>query len=290
MLAHVPMPMQTAESRMGSSMGPSMGPSMGHSMSGLNPYYSSQQHSMPIYPQQVPYSVPMGYHPMQRQVMPVEVQQLQHVPLHVPVASYHRPVYQAPYQTGPYQTGPYRRQATHSRSVIEIPIEIPIPVHIPIPVSVQSSHPQHIAYNNNDADHDTSASEAEQVAIVYYDPEEHNGRNDHEMSDHLEPQTSESHENGYRVVPSQKSYPYLSRPLPDTQSATKMKLWREYVGAKYASNPGVRYVPVAVTSDDSQSPQAGHDSHMNQEMAESQSHPAFVILADDSLDAPQEHH
>lgn len=211
---------------------------------------------------------------MQRQVMPVEVPTPVHIPIHVPVASYHRPVYQSPYQTGPYQ-----RQATPSRQVIEIPIEIPIPVHVPIPFSVQSHQSQH-----NDADHDTSASEAEQVAIVYYDPEGHDGPNDYEMSDHLEPQTSESHENVYRLGPGQKGYPFLSRPLPDTQSATKMKLWREYVGAKHASNPGVRYVPVAVNSDDSQS-QAGHDSHQEHSlMAESQSRPAFVILADDGAE------
>ncbi len=207
--------------------------------------------------------------------MPMEAQTPVHVPVHVPVASYNRPVYHAPYQTGPYQ-----RQSVPSRPIIEIPIEIPIPVHVPIPVQ------QH-----NDADHDTSASEAEQVAIVYYDPEGNDGPNDHEVSDHLEPQTSESNENVYRVGSGQKGYPFLARPLPDTQSATKMKLWREYVGAKHASNPGVRYIPVAVANDDSQS-QAGHYSQLNaehSEMAESQSHPAFVILADENIDSPQEH-
>jgi hypothetical protein len=262
MLAHVPMPVQMAESRMGvSHVAP-------------NPYYGSQQHSMPIYPQ-VPYALPMGFHPMQRPIMPMEAQTPVHVPVHIPVASYNRPVYHAPYQTGPYQ-----RQSVPSRPIIEIPIEIPIPVHVPIPV-------QH----HNDVDHDTSASDAEQVAIVYFDPEGNDGPNDHEVSDHSEPQTSESNENVYRVGSGQKGYPFLSRPLPDTQSATKMKLWREYVGAKQASNPGVRYIPVAVANDDSQS-QAGHYSQLNaehSEMAESQSHPAFVILADDNIDAQQEH-
>ena len=46
MLAHVPM--QIAESRMGN------GPVQ------YSPYYSSQQHSMPIYHQSVPYSMPVG--------------------------------------------------------------------------------------------------------------------------------------------------------------------------------------------------------------------------------------
>jgi len=219
---------------------------------------------------------------MQRPVMPVEVPTPVHVPVPVPVASYHRPVYQSPYQTGPYE-----RQAAPSRQVIEIPIEIPIPVHVPVHVNAHSFQQQ-----ENNVDHHTSASEAEQVAIVYYDPEGNDGPNDHEVSDHLEPQTSESHENAYRLGPGQKGYPFLARPLPDNQSPTKMKLWREYVGAKHAANPGVRYIPVAVATDDSQS-QTGQDSHPNQqngEMAESQSHPAFVILADDNLDAPQPHH
>ena len=48
MLAHVPVPMQMAESRMDASP-------VGH------PYYASQQHSMPFYPQQVPYAMPFRY-------------------------------------------------------------------------------------------------------------------------------------------------------------------------------------------------------------------------------------
>ncbi|CAG2104158.1 unnamed protein product [Medioppia subpectinata] len=211
MLAHVPM--QMAESRMGASQ---------ERYNDLGPYYASQpqQHSMPIYPQ-VPYALPIGYHPMQRQMGQMEMPTPVHIP--IPVASYHRPVYQSPYQS--YQREPnqyqsqypsqYQRQS--SRPVIEIPIEIPIPVHVP--------------------------------------------------------------------------------------SATKLKLWREYVGAKHAAQPGVRYIPVAVnTADDSQTLPAGNhdnsDSQPNQDqseaMAESHSQPAFVILTDDSpdgqpIDAPQHH-
>lgn len=47
MLAHVPMPMQMAESRMGAAP------------LHYSPYYSSGQHSMPVYPQ-VPYAMPIG--------------------------------------------------------------------------------------------------------------------------------------------------------------------------------------------------------------------------------------
>lgn len=221
------------------------------------------------------------YHPVPRPMMPVEVPAAPvHVPVHVPVASYHRPVYQAPYQSASYQ-----RQVSPSRPIIEIPIEIPIPVHVPIPVSVQSLRDQ-----TNEHDHDASASETDQVAIVYYDPDGHDGQNDHE--EHLEPQTSESHENIFRVVPGQKGYPFMSRPLPDTQSPAKMKLWREYIGAKHAANPGVRYVPVAVANDEPQA-QTGHDSLLHQEQSEpqeSQSQPTFVILTDDGPDGPHEHH
>ena len=220
---------------------------------------------------------------------PVEMPTPMHIPIPVPVSSYHRPVYQSPitHSVGPTQ---YQRQSSVSRPVIEIPIEVPIPVHVPVPVSYgQGSHPQH-----QDNDYDTSASEAEQVAIVYYDPEANEGPND-EGSDHLEPQTSESHENTFTINPSQKGFHYLSRSMPSTQSATKLKLWREYVGAKHAAQPGVRYIPVAVSSDDSQSPNGSQDigdSHLSpdqSEGAESQSHPAFVILSDDSPDGPQHH-
>ena len=222
---------------------------------------------------------------MQRHItVPVEVPTPVHVP--VPVASYQRPIYQSPYQSGP--TVPYQRQSV-SRPVIEIPIEIPVPVHVPVPVSYGQGSHQHI-----DPDHDSSASEAEHVAILYMDPEGNEGPNE-EGSDNMEPQTSESNENTFSISP-QKGFPYLSRPLPNTQSATKLKLWREYVGAKHAAQPGVRYIPVAVSTDDSQAQAGGHDpsdSHMtidqSEPTAESQSHPAFVILSDDSQDAPQHH-
>jgi len=261
LLAHVPVPIQAAESRM--SVSPVS----------INPYYSAPQHSMPFY-HGSQYS-PMGLHQMQRHVMPVEVP----VPVHMPVASYHRPVYQHPYQAASY----HRPMMTApSRPVIEIPVEIPVPIHVPIPVSVNAR------YQNHDNDHDASPSEHDQVAIVYYDPEG-NDANDHD--DHLEPQTSES-EHIYRITPGQKDYSFLSRPMPDTQSATKLKLWREYVGAKHAAQPGVRYIPVAVATDESQPPNAGHDSQFNHnensEPAESQHQPAFVILADDGPDAPHD--
>jgi hypothetical protein len=261
-----------------------MGSGGGVSQVAVNPYYNAPQHSMPIYPQ-VPYSVPMGYNHIQR---PVEVPVPVHVSVPVPVASYQRPVYQNPYQGGAYQRQ-VSAQMAPSRPVIEIPIEIPIPVHVPVPVSYQQQYSSNrIQSYQHEQDYDQSASEADQVAIVYLDADSQDGFSGHD--DHLEPQTSESHENQYRLAP-QKSYPYLSRPLPDTQSATKMKLWREYIGAKHAAQPGVRYIPVAVATDDLS--RAGHHSQLNHdqsEASESQHQPAFVILAEDGADtdAPQE--
>lgn len=239
---------------------------------------------------------------MPRPVMPIEVPVPVHVPVHVPVASYQRPVYhQPPYHGGNYQaehhSAPYQAAAyhqrpnppmqsaySHSRPVIEIPIEIPIPVHVPVPVNYQPSRDQ-----NSEQDHDTSASEPEQVAIVYYDPE--NQDSFHEQ-DQIEPQTSESHEVSFRVSPGMKNFPFLAKPYPDNQSAAKMKLWREYMNAKHSSQPGVRYVPVAIANDES-TPQTGHDSHSQEpsERAESQQQPAFVILAEEGNEEPiKEHH
>jgi hypothetical protein len=183
--------------------------------------------------------------------------------------------------------------------VIEIPIEIPIPVHVPVPVSYQGGQQQ----SPTGADHDASASEAaEQVAIVYYDPENSAGGDEgQEGVDHYEPHTSESHENAYAMPP--KGFQFMSRPLPDIQSATKLKLWREYVGAKHAAQPGVRYIPVSVNgggADEGQHTGANMDGSDSQQQsgdqsegtAESHSQPAFVILADDGQDGSdgQQHH
>lgn len=199
--------------------------------------------------------------------MPVEV------PVHVPVASYHRPVYQTPYHHQHYpQRQPAHMQAaySHVRPVIEIPIEIPIPVHVPVPVNMPSK----------EHDHDPSASEADQVAIVYYDTD---GQDGHEHEDHMEPHASESRESYYRSAVGPKGHPYLSRPLPDIQSAAKLKLWREQVSAKHAAQPGVRYVPVAIATDESHQ-QTGHNSQTNDGLTESQAQPAFVILTDDGAE------
>jgi hypothetical protein len=157
------------------------------------------------------------------------------------------------------------------------------------------SIPVHAAAGGRD-DADNSAADSDQI-VLFYDAELQNDNENqgegNSGTDDLQSSASER-----RPVHSSKSHQFLaSQQLPANPSANKLKLFREMMNQKFASQPGVRYLPISIaTSGDDLPPQsppsppsASAAAQMQARMfqgQESQPQPAFIVIADDR-DQPQ---
>ena len=185
----------------------------------------NQRTQMPFYPT-VPYPLPFvrsNYQSASSYAVPVHVPVP--VPMNYPSQYYQRSVYQYP----AHQAMP---AYSHVRPVIEVPVEVPVPYHVPfqVPVSVKA---------NQASDNDLASSERDHIVLLY------DAEANHDENDDLETAPSESRL-FHTPAGSPKGSLFLNRPLPSIMSPHKMKLWKEFVGAKHAAQPGVRFIPVAV--------------------------------------------
>ena len=178
----------------------------------------------------------------------------------------------------------HHQYSMQGRPVIEVPIEVPVPVHVPVhvpvaypsgPSQVQPAYhglPAHTVVgaaaaagriaseeSSSSSNHDNSPSDSDQI-VLFYDadlPNESEGSNGHQQgvnhqSNHQEPhddlQSSASEHKA--MYGASKGHHFLSsHPMPAGPSLNKMKLFREMMAQKHASQPGIRYFPVAVQSE-----------------------------------------
>jgi len=251
----------------------------------------------PIYPQ-VPYAFRMAsqashaypFYPMQQQrQVPLQV-----IPIDASPQVYHRPQ-QSVNHFAQQRASPMQGSYSHIRPIIEVPVEIPVPVHVPIVVHQQQymNHYQpqqhsspfypYLAHHDQHNDQETSASEQhDQVAIVYYDPDGHESSEGGHV-DQMEASAAETNDQPtYERLPpgSPKGDHFLARPLPKIQSPNKMKLWREMVGAKHASQPGVKYQTVSFVDRNEKQSRQHQQQQQQQQQNLGQHEPALVIFAD----------
>ena len=293
-LVMVAIPIQSQESRQQAQQVPA-------------PYmHQPMAHYRSYYPYASPYSAYSAYRPMPHPHAASSYAMPMHAVPPPPPPPHHYPYRPSPYaHSAPYVSQPIPRSPalhpaySHLRPVIEVPVEVPIPYHVPVPVAAypattMHAHgphpvPVHGAAGREDADN--SASDSDQI-VLFYDAELQNDNENQESgngnTDDLQSSASER-----RPVHSGKSHQFLaSQQLPPNPSANKLKLFREMMNQKYASQPGVRYLPISIASSDdlqSQSPPAAPAAHVQARMfqgQESQPQPAFIVIADDR-DQPQ---
>lgn len=162
-----------------------------------------------------------------------------------------------------------------------MPVEVPVPYHVPVtvPVAMRPSGNQ-VVYGHPSHHHDSDASSSDQDQIVLlYDAELHHGNDD------LESSGSDVPSYHHRASP----FTTATRPLPSILSPNKMKFWRELAAAKHAE-PGERFIPVAIASNDAESEQSSvhfpsgpnpvAEKRAEQVSAESGHQPAFFVLAE----------
>ncbi|KAI1286695.1 hypothetical protein HDE_10712 [Halotydeus destructor] len=300
-LAMVVIPIQSQESRQAVSHSSPFAP---HAASPVSPYAAQAAYSpRPAYypaPHMSPYAPsPYGYHVYHPMVHPAASYA---APVHMPYPS-HYP-YRPSFGHYPiYPRAPMHPAYTHVRPrVMEMPLDMamhaPAAMHAPVPMGAVRDHREHQAINLRD--HDQSPSDQDHIVLLY-DAEvaDHDGE-----GDDLQQSASEH----TKMAHGPKGHHFLSQQLPANPSFNKMKLWREMVGAKHAAQPGVRYMPVAIETEEShqqpnqynahprpqvhqQAPQFTHHPQMvdqehhqpqrgHLESRDTQEHPAFLVMAD----------
>ena len=196
---------------------------------------------------------------------------------------------------------PLHSAYSHVRPVVEVPIEVPVevPVHVPVPVTAYSAptivgHPAihaiasqaaALAGHRGPIEHDTSdtaTSDSSDQIVLLYDAELHpdsdndnsNNNNNHnngntgsfgsnQNADDLQSSASEA------KPMNNKLHHFLSTSsLPSNPSYHKMKLFHEMMSQKHASQPGVRYLPIAL-----QSSEQSNNPLPQQSMSSVSSHP-----------------
>ena len=203
--------------------------------------------------------------------------------------SYHPHSYAAPHMTfaATHSRGVHPHHQSQSyhqgRPVIEVPIEVPVPVHVPVPVpypshevsgplSAQTAYhglPAHTVVGaaaavaagrvagEEHSSNDNAPSDSDQI-VLFYDADAqnenegphnagNNGQNHQDSGDDLQSSASE-----HKMFAASKAHAFLSsHPMVSgsNPSINKMKLFREMMSQKHASQPGIRYLPVAVQSE-----------------------------------------
>lgn len=292
------------------------GPSNSANYPGYHASPYGRSHVGPFYPT-VPYSVPYmrpSYSPAPQAAYTVPV----HVPVPVsygpaqaPPANYYpaqRPIYHYPVQ---------RSMATaysHPRPVIEVPVDVPYHVPVQVPVTMRASvaaHPHHVppphppppphhasgmAYHPHPgfvhpispSDQDPSGSDQDHIVLLY-DAEIHNGEGGPGSSaDDMDNSASDGSRSSSGPTFIISRPPTSSSPSSGSQSMVspnKMKLFRELIAAKQAaaaSQPGVRFIPITVGSQEDQasnspSSPSQHSSPVHHQPTPSHSYPHHFI-------------
>lgn len=165
------------------------------------------------------------------------------------------------------------------RPVIEVPVEVPIPVHVPVPVPYSAATTGH-ASSGHAGIHQEGADgqnggDSDQIVLLY-DADVNEGHeegaqnsnlNNHQIgqlgrgassgaSQVSQPQDQngddlQSSASSESKIIYGKSHAFLSTssvPMVNP-SAAKMKLYREMMAQKHASQPGIRYMPVSMSSE-----------------------------------------
>lgn len=293
-LVMVAIPIQSQESRQQAQQMPA-------------PYvHQPMAHYRSYYPYASPYSAYSAYRPIPHPHAASSYAMPMHAVPPPPPPPHHYAYRPSPYaHSAPYVSHPVPRTPalhpaySHVRPVIEVPVEVPIPYHVPVPVAAypaatMHAHGPHSVPAHGPAagreDVDNSASDSDQI-VLFYDAELQNDNENQESGNTDDLQSSASER---RPVHSGKSHQFLaSQQLPPNPSPNKLKLFREMMNQKYASQPGVRYLPISIASGDDlqppQSPPAAPTGHIQARMfqgQESQPQPAFIVIADDR-DQPQ---
>ena len=213
-----------------------------------------------------------------------------------PPATHHYPYRPSAYaHTAPYVAQPLPARVppllhptaySHVRPVIEVPVEVPVPYHVPVPVAAypaQTLHahaPHQVPAVAAREEGDNSPSDSDQI-VLFYDAElqndnehqENNGASSGGSNDDLQSSASER-----RSIHGGKSHHFLTgHQLPANPSANKLKLFREMMSQKHASQPGVRYLPLSLAGEESPGVLPSRGLHRQ----ESHPQPAFIVIADD---------
>ena len=178
---------------------------------------------------------------------------------------------------------------SHVRPVVEVPIEVPVevPVHVPVPVAAYpaqaiAGHPAihaiaaqaaALAGHRGPIEHDTSdtaTSDSQDQIVLFYDAEFHpesetegsnsnsnsntnsngQGTNTNQQSNSNSNDDLQSSASEHKPIHGKGHHFLSSSPLPSNPSYHKMKLFHEMMSQKHASQPGVRYLPIAIQSND----------------------------------------
>jgi len=178
---------------------------------------------------------------------------------------------------------PSRHQASvpaysNVRPVIEVPVEVPIPVHVPVPVpypAATTGHASsgHAGIHQEGAD-GQNGGDSDQIVLLYdadINEGHEEGAQNSNLNNHQIGQLGRGSSGASQVSQPQdqngddlqssasseskiiygKSHAFLSTssvPMVNP-SAAKMKLYREMMAQKHASQPGIRYMPVSMSSE-----------------------------------------